>query len=97
MALIACGECGREISDRAATCPHCGAPASPEATAANEDTGQEASPKSTPKKKKGTSKVAVAVVAALVGACVLAGVFSFHSCSAGAGLQTRTCAWLLSS
>ena len=26
MALIACGECGREISDKAAACPHCGAP-----------------------------------------------------------------------
>ncbi len=26
MALVACGECGREISDQAATCPHCGVP-----------------------------------------------------------------------
>lgn len=26
MALINCEECGREISDRAATCPHCGCP-----------------------------------------------------------------------
>ena len=26
MALIACTECTREISDRAAACPHCGAP-----------------------------------------------------------------------
>jgi DNA-directed RNA polymerase subunit RPC12/RpoP len=24
MALIACNECGKEISDKAATCPHCG-------------------------------------------------------------------------
>lgn len=31
MALIACDECGREISDRAATCPHCGAPVVPPA------------------------------------------------------------------
>lgn len=26
MALIACSECGREISDKAAACPHCGNP-----------------------------------------------------------------------
>ena len=26
MALIRCGECGREVSDRASSCPSCGAP-----------------------------------------------------------------------
>jgi hypothetical protein len=26
MALISCAECNREISDKAASCPHCGAP-----------------------------------------------------------------------
>jgi len=26
MALIKCGECGRDVSDKAAACPHCGAP-----------------------------------------------------------------------
>lgn len=26
MALIYCKECGREVSDKAANCPHCGAP-----------------------------------------------------------------------
>ena len=31
MALMNCGECGREVSDKAAACPQCGAPiASPE-------------------------------------------------------------------
>ena len=35
MALIKCGECGKEISDRAAACPGCGAPiAAPAAQAA---------------------------------------------------------------
>ena len=29
MALIKCSECGREISDKAAACPGCGAPVSP--------------------------------------------------------------------
>ena len=28
MALINCSECGREISDKALSCPHCGAPTS---------------------------------------------------------------------
>lgn len=32
MALIACGDCGREISDAAPTCPHCGRPANGRAT-----------------------------------------------------------------
>lgn len=26
MALIKCGECGKEISDEALVCPHCGIP-----------------------------------------------------------------------
>jgi hypothetical protein len=26
MALVACKECGKEISDKAPACPHCGAP-----------------------------------------------------------------------
>ena len=26
MALIKCSECGKEISDKAATCPNCGSP-----------------------------------------------------------------------
>lgn len=26
MALISCKECGREVSDKATSCPHCGAP-----------------------------------------------------------------------
>ena len=26
MALISCKECGKDISDKALTCPHCGAP-----------------------------------------------------------------------
>ena len=26
MALIKCSECGKEVSDKAASCPNCGAP-----------------------------------------------------------------------
>lgn len=29
MALIKCNECGKEISDKAQTCPHCGNPIHP--------------------------------------------------------------------
>ncbi len=29
MALIACPECGREVSDKALACPHCGNPIAP--------------------------------------------------------------------
>lgn len=32
MALIACRECGKEISDQAPACPHCGAPVAKAAT-----------------------------------------------------------------
>jgi uncharacterized membrane protein YvbJ len=28
MALISCAECGKEVSDKAASCPNCGAPIS---------------------------------------------------------------------
>jgi len=30
MAMIRCGECGKEVSDKAASCPNCGAPVDPE-------------------------------------------------------------------
>lgn len=29
MALIKCDECGKEVSDKAASCPGCGAPSAP--------------------------------------------------------------------
>ena len=34
MSLIRCSECGKEISDKANTCPHCGAPVEKSETAA---------------------------------------------------------------
>lgn len=37
MALIACAECGKEISDKAAACLHCGAPVTGAATVAPPD------------------------------------------------------------
>ena len=56
MALVKCNECGREMSDKAASCPGCGAP-----TAA-----EKVSTASAPKTKRKTSPVTWAVVAALV-------------------------------
>ena len=32
MSLVACAECGRQISDKAANCPQCGAPVAPAQT-----------------------------------------------------------------
>lgn len=32
MALIACAECSAQVSDKAASCPHCGCPISDQAT-----------------------------------------------------------------
>lgn len=33
MALVPCSECGREVSDKAAACPQCGAPVAQQPTA----------------------------------------------------------------
>ena len=32
MAMIKCAECSRDISDKAVSCPHCGAPLQPRST-----------------------------------------------------------------
>ena len=37
MALIVCPECGREVSDKAKACPHCGCPVKTQDTYLNED------------------------------------------------------------
>ncbi|WP_315125244.1 zinc-ribbon domain-containing protein [Comamonas antarctica] len=46
MALISCGECGREVSDKAAACPHCGAPVG-SSEAVTSRSASEAQPKKT--------------------------------------------------
>jgi hypothetical protein len=38
MALIACSDCGREVSDRAPACPQCGAPIAAQAAPAQTTT-----------------------------------------------------------
>lgn len=47
MALISCSECGKEISDKATACPHCGAPN------INAPTTQPSHADSVPEPKKG--------------------------------------------
>lgn len=43
MALVACAECAKEVSDKAAACPHCGAP-----TTASKTNDMESAPQSPP-------------------------------------------------
>lgn len=59
MALIKCTECGKEISDKATTCPNCGAPVNAEGASTQESTPNvssisHASTKPKKEKKKGS-------------------------------------------
>ena len=74
MALINCPECGKEISDKAGSCPNCGCPIQPEQEVTEEKKGERWSfkqlPKATvkekeekPKKKGGCLKVVLIIVA----------------------------------
>lgn len=55
MALVACKECGKEVSDKAPSCPSCGAP-----------TGAAGAPSPQGSKKRKTSPVAWAALVAIV-------------------------------
>lgn len=65
MALIACRECGREVSDQAAACPHCGCPVASSSSAGR---GQAAPPPvpSSPKKTYGCGTLIVALITLLI-------------------------------
>lgn len=69
MALIACWECGKEISDSAAVCPHCGAAAKAAPGAAPAPSVQAAETPS----KGGWLKWVLGVPAALLAAFLLFG------------------------
>ena len=67
MALIKCAECGREVSDKAATCPGCGCPIAPTVTSApspdpspTTDPSTSAPPESTAESPKQTQDVPTA-------------------------------------
>ena len=62
MALIKCKECGKEISDKANTCPNCGNPI-------NDDT--------ITKEVKATKKVAIFIIAILVVVCIIGFIFGY--------------------
>lgn len=60
MALIKCTECGKEVSDKATTCPNCGAPIS--APAPGEAERQKVEVKVTQEKKKGSCLKTILIV-----------------------------------
>lgn len=62
MALIRCKECGREISDKAITCPSCGNPI-------NDDTFT--------KEVKTSKKVAIIIITILVVVCIIGFIFGY--------------------
>ena len=83
MALIKCPECGKEISDKATTCPNCGYPIQPENNTKREEIENsfvrvEDVPITvdvSPKPKKKINKSIIALIAAL--ACVCLAAFGF--------------------
>lgn len=70
MSLIKCPECGREISDLAASCPHCGCPINQQtpssASATNPSAPQQPAPSPQAKKRAGSTIAIVAVVILLL-------------------------------
>lgn len=69
MALIKCGECGREVSDKAAACPQCGAP-----VAGPAPTPIQLPPFQPPQKKKSnvgclTTIILLFIIFAAIGKC----------------------------
>ena len=69
MALISCGECGRDVSDKAHSCPNCGNPISVQQKTDPSQSAQ-ASHKQ-PQELKGSSGKWLAVVVAIVGLLIL--------------------------
>ena len=65
MALIKCPECEREISDKAASCPHCGMPIWAE-TEANEPKREEYVAKKAPRKYAVVAIIAVVLIAIVI-------------------------------
>ena len=56
MSMIKCTECGKEISDKATACPHCGCPMTEILSATKENKKEEAKEKKKDKKKKEDKK-----------------------------------------
>ncbi len=74
MALIQCPECGKEISDKAGKCPHCGYPIEETENNVEKETGKQEIldvNKETPKKKKSLNKKVIITISAIIGAAVI--------------------------
>lgn len=71
MALIQCPECSKEISDKAAACPHCGNPLTPrpDATIVATAPGEVVTTEATGKLYKATQLAGVFLMCAGVVAC----------------------------
>jgi hypothetical protein len=79
MALVTCSECGREISDKAPACPHCGCPRpATEGTQVSvlpdRQQAREGTPHASSTRERGKSKGLVLLVALLAGLGLLAAV-----------------------
>lgn len=67
MALIKCSECGKEISDKAKTCPNCGAPVVMKATLTQNNVAPPPMVKNNmPEKKKGSCLKSVGIFFAVI-------------------------------
>ena len=67
MALINCSECGAEISDKAAVCPHCGAPVGQDKESKGSGVKQLTTTQGTSKSIKLQGAIAVTMI--IVGIC----------------------------
>lgn len=89
MALIACVECGRQISDQAAACPNCGHPVTPSAQATAAPPSEQ---KPAGKRRTGCVLIIlIGVILAIVAACLLMSVrSSAPTATAASGYPTET-------
>ena len=74
MALIKCPECGKEISDKAGKCPHCGYPIEGIENNVEKETDKQEvleGNKETPKKKKTLNKKVIITISAIIGAAAI--------------------------
>ena len=90
MALIECGECGKQISDKAVSCPGCGAPVSTGITTDNNVVQPKIATEA--KHKQGSSPITFGIVA-LVAIFILARCVSGGDDKTGGGAATRDFDW----
>ena len=90
MALIKCKECGREISDKASVCPHCGCPVELDDAGQEsefDDTEQEGMAEEEPKKRKVWFWL-LPLIIVLIGGAFLAYQTMSHGDSSGDGADS---------